>query len=288
MKIAIVTDSTAVVADKYKQKENLAFLKIPVIIDGKAQFDLDSDTFYQHIAEAKEFPTTSQPSIGETLETYEYLIQKGYTHIISIHLSGGISGFYQNLVGITSSIEDATIIPFDSHIASLPLGIMVETALDLIDEGKDVGAILEALERMRDAQQIYLVVDDLHHLVRSGRLSNGAAIIGSLLKIKPILEFDKKGNIVVFEKVRTAKRAYRRVEELLLEKIETYKANDQAFYLGIAHAGYKEKAMELAEELSSRAHVPVRVADLGSAIGVHTGARTIGMGIMLDVKSSNQ
>lgn len=288
MKIAIVTDSTAVVADKYKQKENLAFLKIPVIIDGKAQFDLDSDTFYQHIAEAKEFPTTSQPSIGETLETYEYLIQKGYTHIISIHLSGGISGFYQNLVGITSSIEDATIIPFDSHIASLPLGIMVETALDLIDEGKDVGAILEALERMRDAQQIYLVVDDLHHLVRSGRLSNGAAIIGSLLKIKPILEFDKKGNIVVFEKVRTAKRAYRRVEDLLLEKIETYKANDQAFYLGIAHAGYKEKAMELAEELSSRAHVPVRVADLGSAIGVHTGVRTIGMGIMLDVKSSNQ
>ncbi len=287
MKIAIVTDSTAVLAEETMKADFLRVLNIPVIIDGVPQYDVPADEFYQRLNNAKEFPTTSQPSLGETLEVYEGLRDAGYDTVISIHISSGISGFFNTLSGIVSDVEGIRVIPFDSRSTSLPMGVMVDTAVELVKQGKDAEDILSALEQMREAQCIYLVVDDLHHLVRSGRLSNGAAIIGSLLKIKPILKFDDSGHIVVSEKIRTAKKAYRRTEELVQEELDFYQTQHWAPTLGIAHAGYEDKANELAEELSKKTGMPVRVVDLGTVIGTHTGAKTIGMGVMLDVLSMN-
>lgn len=282
MKIAIVTDSTAVLSKETEESDVLRVLNIPVIIDGVPQFNVPADEFYRRLNESKEFPTTSQPSLGETLEVYNQLKEEGYDAVISIHISSGISGFFNTLSGIVRDIEGINIIPFDSRSTSLPMGVMVDAAVSLVKMGKSVDEILAILERMREAQCIYLVVDDLHHLVRSGRLSNGAAIIGSLLKIKPILKFDESGHIVVSEKIRTAKKAYRRTEELVQEEIEFYHTQGWKPMLGIAHAGYEDKANELAEELSAKTEMPVRVVDLGTVIGTHTGAKTVGMGVMLD------
>lgn len=284
MKIAVVTDSTAVITDEMKHNERLRVLKVPVMIDGEPQFDVAPGEFYKRLKNAKEFPTTSQPSMGEAEEIYQELADEGYDAVISIHISSGISGFYQNLVGEAKLIESIKVIPFDSRSTSLPMGVMVETALRLIERGDSLDQVMEALEKMRQYQCIYLVVDDLHHLVRSGRLSNGSALIGSLLKIKPVLRFDEHGDIVVFEKIRTAKKAYRRVEDLVIEEKNYYEAHGLKPILGIAHADYEDKAFELADHLSERSGLPVRVVDLGTVIGTHTGAKTIGMGIMLDVE----
>lgn len=284
MQIAVVTDSTAVITDEMKCNDRLRILKIPVVIDGEPQFDVAPSDFYKRLNAAKEFPKTSQPSIGEAEAIYQELAQDGYDTVISIHISSGISGFYQNLVGEANLIDTIKVYPFDSHSTSLPMGVMVETALRLIERGDTVEQILAALEKMRRYQCIYLVVDDLHHLVRSGRLSNGSALIGSLLKIKPVLRFDEHGNIVVFEKIRTAKKAYRRIEDLIIEEKNYYEAHGLKPILGIAHADYEEKALELADHLSERSHLPVRVVDLGTVIGTHTGSKTIGMGIMLDIE----
>lgn len=284
MKIAVVTDSTAMITDEMRAYPNLRILQVPVMIEGEAQFNVEPEEFYQRLRDAKEFPTTSQPSMGEALEIYDKLAKDGYEAVISIHISSGISGFYQNLAGEANLIENIQVIPFDSKSTSLPMGVMVKSALHLIEQGLPLTEIMEKLDLMRKYQCIYLVVDDLHHLVRSGRLSNGSALIGSLLKIKPVLRFDEFGNIVVAEKIRTAKKAYRRVEDLIVDEMNYYLSKDLKPILGIAHANHEDKAFELANHLAERTGRDVRVVDLGTVIGTHTGEKTIGMGIMLDVE----
>lgn len=210
MKIAIVTDSTAFLKNDYRNNENLYIVPVPLIIDDNVYqegIDIHVDGFYEMLKEAKEFPKTSQPAIGELYELYNDLAKKGYEAVISIHMSSGISGFVRTLTSIAKDIEAIDIYPFDSLLTSGPMGKLVEVALDMAEQGKTPYAILNKLEQMRQHLQGYIVVDDLNHLVRGGRLKNGAAIIGTLLKIKPILRFDH-GDIVLCEKIRSQKKLF--------------------------------------------------------------------------------
>lgn len=148
---------------------------------------------------SKEFPTTSQPALGEVLELYKSIAEQGYDTIISIHLSSGISGFVHTLHGLTDEIPGVALYPYDSKITSMPMGHMVEAALDLTEEKASLEEIFAKLDLIRDNTYAYLIVEDLNNLVRGGRLTNGAALIAGLLKIKPILTFED-GKIVLFEK----------------------------------------------------------------------------------------
>ena len=281
--IAIVTDSTAVLDKELAMDDHLFMIPIPVIIDGQSQYNVEAEVFYPRLTKSDTFPTTSQPSPGEILSLYEQIFNQGFDHIISIHISSGISGFCQTLQGLVAVEYPQKVTVFDSLSTSLPMGVMVEQALKLVHQNKTVDEIMIALEKIREAQAIYLVVDDLHHLVRSGRLSNGTALIGSLLNIKPILKFDDHGQIVLAEKIRTAKKAYKKAMNLVEEELFVYQAKQWEPILGIAHANDEAKAHQLAEQLAEQTKLPVRVVDLGIVIGTHTGEKTIGFGIMRDV-----
>ncbi|HPJ01102.1 MAG TPA: DegV family protein, partial [Enterococcus sp.] len=217
MKLAIVTDSTAFLPERVQKHSDLFVIPIPVILDGKIYnegIDIEAEEYYGLLKNSKEFPTTSQPALGEALELYESIAAKGYDTIISIHLSSGISGFVHNLHTIEEAIDGVKIVPYDSKITSMPMGHMVEAALDLADQGKSLEAILTHLDVIRDNTYAYLIIDDLNNLVRGGRLTNGAAVVAGLLKIKPILTFEN-GKIVLFEKIRSSKKAFNRAEEII-------------------------------------------------------------------------
>ncbi len=129
MKLAIVTDSTAFLPERVRRHPDLFVIPIPVILDGKVyneDVDIQADGYYKLMNESKEFPKTSQPTFGETLDLYKKLKEKGYDTIISIHLSSGISGYVNNLDSIKDSVEGMTIIPYDTLITSMPMGHMVE------------------------------------------------------------------------------------------------------------------------------------------------------------------
>lgn len=287
MKIAIVTDSTAVISETLKKNPNLYILKVPVIIDGKPETDEDisAEDFYAKLAADKNqsLPTTSQPSMGEVMALYDQIANDGYDQIISIHLSSGISGFINHLKQLAPTIDNIEVFPFDSLLTSAPMYDMVETALKMVDDGKDAASILEVLEDMRTEERAYLVVDDLHHLVRGGRLSNGAALIGNLLKIKPVLRFDEHGEIVVFEKIRSSKKAYKRGIELCVERF--HELNGQA-NITIVHTAYESKAMEIAGQISAEIGEPVKVNDLGIVVGTHVGSHAIGFAISKKIGES--
>lgn len=281
MKLAIVTDSTAFLPEEIKNHPDLYIIPIPIILDGKLYnegIDIEADEYYELLKNSKEFPTTSQPSLGETLELYENLGKKGYDTIISIHLSSGISGFIENLYGTTNSIEGVKVIPYDSRITSTPMGHMVAAALHLSEQGATVDAIIQKLDQIRDSLQVYFVVEDLNNLARGGRLTNGAALVAGLLKIKPVLKFDD-GKIVLFEKIRSSKKAFARIEDLIGQKIEGF---DAPVKLTIIHGNNLDVALEEKAKIEAKhPEVQIEIAHFGPVVGTHLGEKAVGFTISL-------
>lgn len=279
MKLAIVTDSTAFLPERIQRHPDLYVISIPVILDGKIYnegIDIEADEYYELLKNSQEFPTTSQPALGEALELYESLKNKGYDTVISIHLSAGISGFVTNLHTVANAVDGLKIIPYDSKITSMPMGHMVEAALTMSDQRCGLEQILLRLNRIRDNTNAYLIVEDLNNLVRGGRLTNGAALVAGLLKIKPILTFED-GKIVLFEKIRSSKKAFHRAEEVIGQRKEEIK---QPVKLYVIHANNLEVAIEEKQKLQKKyPDTEIEIGHFGPVIGTHLGEKAIGLAI---------
>ncbi|EIA6639454.1 DegV family protein [Enterococcus faecalis] len=279
MKIAIVTDSTAYLPERIKDHPNLFVIPIPVILDGKIYnegIDIEADEYYALLNNSKEFPTTSQPALGEVLELYKSIAEQGYDTIISIHLSSGISGFVHTLHGLTDEIPGVALYPYDSKITSMPMGHMVEAALDLTEEKASLEEIFAKLDLIRDNTYAYLIVEDLNNLVRGGRLTNGAALIAGLLKIKPILTFED-GKIVLFEKIRSTKKAFTRAEKIIGERNAGIEAPVKLYVIHANNRIVAEKEQAKLQKLYPNAEI--EIGHFGPVIGTHLGEKAIGLAI---------
>lgn len=281
MKTAIITDSSAFLSEEIKQKENVFVLDIPIYIDGQTYIEgknITDSEFYHKMALSKELPKTSQPSIHDLATLLEKLSDEHYTHVIGLFLSSGISGFWQNIQYLKDEFPNLTIAFPDTVITSAPLGYMVEVTANMIKTNASFEFILSELAEIIDKTTAFIIVDDLDHLVKGGRLSNGAAILGNLLNIKPILRFDEAGEIVVYEKVRTSKKAFKKLYKILSD---TTKAGDYKVY--VIHANIPETAKEVAKELTEKGF-DISIATFGAVIGTHLGEGALGFGISPKLK----
>ncbi|NQN52989.1 DegV family protein [Streptococcus suis] len=278
MKLAVITDSSAVLSVQSIERDDLFVLSIPVSIDGENYIEgqnLTVEEFYQKMASSKELPKTSQPSLMELEEILGSLKEKGYTHALGLFLSSGISGFYQNIQYLADEFEGLTVAFPDTKITSAPLGMMVENVLKWADAGLGFEEITGKLNLEIGKTTAFIMVDDLNHLVKGGRLSNGAALIGNLLSIKPILYFTGKGKIEVYEKVRTEKKAIKRLIEILQEQ-----TNEGQFQIAIIHANAPEKAENFKQQLEEAGvGIDLPIVSFGSVIGTHLGEGAVAFGI---------
>lgn len=277
MKLAVITDSSAFLQAETLRKEDLFVLDIPVNIDGQEYVEgvnLTAQEFYEKMASASELPKTSQPSIAKLDEILSSLKDKGYTHALGLFLSSGISGFHQNIQYMKDEYEGLTIAFPDTRITSAPLGFMVESVFRWAEQGEEFTTILDQLENQIQKTSAFIMVDDLDHLVKGGRLSNGAAILGNLLSIKPILYFNDQGVIEVYEKVRTEKKATKRLVEIVKEA--TANGNYQ---ITVIHGNAPQKAADLRQLLiDGGVATDVSIATFGSVIGTHLGEGSIALG----------
>lgn len=281
MKTAIITDSSAFLNEEIKQKENVFVLDIPIYIDGQTYIEgqnITDSEFYQKMAISDELPKTSQPSIHDLAILLEKLSDEGYTHVIGLFLSSGISGFWQNIQYLKDDFPNLTIAFPDTVITSAPLGYMVEVTANMVKTNASFDFILAELSENIDKTTAFIIVDDLDHLVKGGRLSNGAAILGNLLNIKPILRFDEAGKIIVYEKIRTSKKAFKKLYKILSD---TTKTGDYKVY--VIHANVPETAQEVAKELTEKGF-DVSIATFGAVIGTHLGEGALGFGISPKLK----
>lgn len=275
MKTAVLTDSTAYIPDHLIEEKNIYVAPLSVTFgqDTYREFyDITTEEFYEKVKAEKDLPKTSQPSVSEFTTKYEE-IAKEHDAVISVHLSSGISGTYQAAVSAGSMIEGVDVYPFDSEISALAQGFYVLRAADLAAEGKTPEEILQELRTMKENMNAYFMVDDLSHLARGGRLTGAQAMIGSLLQVKPLLYFKDK-QIVPFEKIRTSKKAFKRMENLLKETAD----NAEEVKAAIIHAQREDTAKRWRDELSEKyPNVEFEISYFGPVIGTHLGEGAIGI-----------
>lgn len=276
MTTAVVTDSTAYLSKAEEQQYNIHVVPLSVIFDKETYaegVDIDVATFYDKVREAKELPKTSQPPIGEFVSLFEKLA-KDYDEIVTVHLSSGISGTYQGAVQAGEIVEGVDVYGFDSEIACAVQGFYVIEAAKMAQQGASAKEIITKLDEMKQEMRAYFMVDDLSHLQRGGRLSAASALIGGLLQVKPILHFQNKV-IVPFEKIRTRKRALKRVEELLGEDVVVHPNIEAA----VIHANCEAEGQEWLETLQAKyPSVHFKLSYFGPVIGTHLGEGSLGLG----------
>ena len=276
MKIAVVTDSTAYLTAETRQQHHIHMLPLVVNIGAKSyqeEIDLAAEDFYSLMKSAEDFPKSSQPAVGAMYQLYEELA-KEHDAIISIHLSSGISGTYQNAAALSREYPEFNIHPFDSEISCYVQARFVLEAARLAAVGIVPEQIMARLGHMKKRSRAYFMVDDLMNLQRGGRLSGGAAVIGSIMKIKPVLHFSDK-KIVVFEKIRTNARALRRIEELLGQAAS--KA-DYPIIATVIHGNIPEKGQAWLEHLQQEfPDIRFELSYFGPVIGTHLGEGALGL-----------
>ena len=276
MRTAVVTDSTAYITPEERSRLHIRMIPLSVNIAGQLyaeEVDITASGFYDKVRGAKDFPKTTQPPIGEFVALYEELA-KDYDEVVSIHLSSGISGTYQGAVQAGEMVEGIDVYPFDSEISCAVQGFYVLRAAEMAANGASAKEIIDALEEMKQSVRAYFIVDDLAHLQRGGRLSSAAALIGGLLQVKPILHFVDKV-IVPFEKIRTRKKAMKRVEDLLAEDAAKYDAVEAVVIHGNCEAEAQAWMAQLAETYPN---VHFKLSYFGPVIGTHLGEGAIAIG----------
>ncbi|WP_283577402.1 DegV family protein [Ligilactobacillus aviarius] len=286
MKTAVVTDSTANLDQETIDKYGIKVVPIPYIIDGTEYqdgVDLTRPEFYEKMRNAKDFPTTSQPPVGEMINLYNQLADEGYDAVISIHIAGTISGLMTTLNNLKGQLDNIKLYPIDSSITEVPMGWMVKLAARMAAQNEDAEKIVAAVEQLKKQYDAVFVVNDLKNLAHGGRLSNASAFIGTVLKIKPLLHFDKESDkIVAFEKVRSLKKAMKRAQEIIKE--ETDKA-DYPFRLLVIHANNEKRGQEWAKEVQEAfPGIPVSLDEFDPVIAVHLGEGALALGFIRDIE----
>jgi len=275
LKTAIVTDSTAYLTEEQLKTFHINVIPLSVTIDGQSyeeEIELSASAFYDKVRGNGPLPKTSQPPVGRFVSLFESLKEE-YDAVISIHLSSGISGTYAGAGQAGEMVEGIEVLPFDTELSCYMQGFYVLRAAKLAQEGVHPQTIMETLHEMKKTMRAYFMVDDLAHLQRGGRLSGAQAIIGSLLQVKPILHFENKV-IVPFEKIRTRKKAMKRIVDLLAED-----AAKMPLEASIIHANCLSDAEKWKEEIEERLpNISLTISHFGPVIGTHLGEGSMGLG----------
>ncbi|WP_412519586.1 fatty acid kinase binding subunit FakB1 [Staphylococcus simulans] len=279
MKIAVMTDSTTSLTQALIDEYDISVVPLSVIFENGDTFtdkvDIQPSELYRRMRTEKKIPTTSQPAIGKVIEVYEKLRDEGYTDVIGLFLSSGISGTYQSATQAGDMVEGINVHTFDSKLSGMILGGYVIYAAERVREGASVETILDELLEMREHTGAEIVVDDLKNLQKSGRITGAQAFIGTLLKMKPVLQF-KDGLIVPLDKVRTKKRAIKRIEEGVLEKVKDF----ENVTLYVVCGDSKEDGLKLYEDLKKRCpeHYVINYSDFTPVIASHLGVGSVALG----------
>jgi DegV family protein with EDD domain len=269
---AIVLDSTADFPEAPERFQNWRVVPLYVLFGDESYrdyVDLTPEQFYARLRSSEALPTTSQPTPGDFLTTYEELT--GYERIYSLHLSAALSGTYQSARTAAQELGDKVRV-VDSESASAAIAMLGLAIQRRLDRGTTDDDIDELVRRFKEDAGLIFTVDTLEFLRRGGRIGRASAWAGNLLHVKPILTI--KREVVPLKRVRGNQKA---MQEFVSEFTST--SEDTAtLKVGIAHADAPERAEQLKKMVhAERPHADVEiVTTLGAVVGTHAGPGTVG------------
>ena len=279
MAIKIVTDSSCDLGINFIEENNIELIPLLLNLDGEIlKDDLGKSLGYREFYEklrAGSMPSTSQINIYTFEEKFKELLDKGY-EILYIGLSSALSGTFNSANMARNNIleenPNAKIAVVDSISVSMGLGMLIKKACKMIEEGKMLEDIVQWIEENKNKVIHAILVDDLKHLKRGGRVSASTAAVGSILNIKPLLKLNNSGAVEVSEKIKGKKKGLKRLASIVKENA----INIENEILYIMHGDVLEEAQYLKgiilQELNFK---DVKVEYIGTVIGTHGGPGTI-------------
>ncbi len=274
-KVAVVVDSTAYIPEEQVKQHNLHVIPLHVNWAGQSlrdNVDITPDVFYKKLVEAKEMPTTSQPSAGEFYDVYSELA-KTADSIVSIHISSELSGTIASAHAAAKLMEDFPIKIVDSRSTSMGLGYMALAAAKAIEQGADYKKAAEAAEALLPRMRLVFVVDTLEYLHRGGRIGGAQRFFCSMLSIKPLLQLED-GRIEPLEKVRTKSKAVQRLLEIAVQSAQ----GSSAVHVSILNAAAVNEAQALATQVQNVLKpASLNFVEISPVIGTHTGPGALGL-----------
>jgi DegV family protein with EDD domain len=279
--VAVVTDSTSSLPRALLDRWSIPQVSLYVGWDGKLRPESeyeDLDAFYTRLRESPDLPATSQPSVGDFLAVFEPLAAAG-RDIVSVHIAEGLSGTCESgreAARVLAEQHPVRVEIVDGETGAGGLGCLVVAAARAAEAGGDVDAVLDTLRRARETLDIWFCLDTLEYLRRGGRIGAAQALVGSALKIKPVLTFGTE--IVPVGRVRTRRRAYERMIAYLHE-LHDRGATDWV----VQHAQSREDAERLvAEGTEMFGSEPLFCTQVGPVLGTHLGSGLLVGGMTLD------
>ncbi len=272
MPVAIVTDSTASLPAELAAERGIVVVPLQVVIGAEILDEGPDGATPELVAAAlKEWKpvSTSRPSPAALLEVYERAARDGATEIVSVHLSGDMSGTFES-AQLAARDASVRVLPVDTRQVGFATGFAALAAADAIDAGGSAEDAAEAAQTRAAASSSLFYVDTLEYLRRGGRIGAAAALLGGALAVKPLLQIDD-GKVASLERVRTSGRALARLEELAVQQ-----AGDQQVDVCVAHLANPDRAAQLTTRLAERLATnlgdrEVWCGELGAVLGAHVG-----------------
>lgn len=277
MAIKVVTDSTSYLPRHLRDELDISVVSLSVNFEHEtyAEEEIDNDAFYRKMARSPEIPTSSQPTPQEFYDVFERLVREGHA-VVGIFISSDMSGTYSTALAAKDRIlemhPDARIEIIDSRSNCMELGFVVLAAARAAQAGEPMEEVLARARSMIRRTRFLFVPDTLEYLRKGGRIGGAAALLGTMLQIRPILTVID-GKTAVLEKVRTKARAVQKIVGVFLEDIERRGLGDVVVH----HINDEAKGRDLAALLQEKLKRAVPVYSIGPVIGLHVGPGSVGV-----------
>lgn len=285
MKVAILTDTNSGISAEEAAEKGIFVMPMPIIIEDETFYEgknITEDEFYEALVSGKRV-STSQPSPGDVIDQWDELFEEGYDEIVYIPMSSGLSNSCPAALGYSQEYEGKVQV-VDNHRISVTLRDSVERAKELADAGKTAVEIKKFLEEDAYNSTIYISVNTLEYLKKGGRITPAAAMIGTVLNIKPVLTIQGE-KLDSFSKARSMKKC----EAKMIEAIEADlskrfpDAKMENVHIGAAGAGLTPKEQESWKNVLQEAFpgAVVYYNALSASIGCHVGPGSVGVGVSI-------
>lgn len=277
MALAIVTDSTSDIEPSRAAALGVDVVPLFVVFGERSYrdyLDLSRAEFYERLAREKALPTTSQPAAAMFEEVFAKHVAAG-DEIICLVISQALSGTINAARAAAQAFPDAPIHIVDSQTVAGGLGLQVLRAVELRDGGASAAAVLDALAEDRKTQRLFAALPDLSHVVRTGRIGKAKAVLGTLMKIVPVIAL-VDGHVDAAAQVRTFARA----QETMIDMTVANVADPARARLMVMHTKAPELAERVAARLREKLPGPPKSLDLleaGPVIATHAGAGAVGI-----------
>ncbi|NLK44962.1 MAG: DegV family protein [Tissierellia bacterium] len=277
MSIKIVTDSTTYIPMDLRKKFDIQVVSLSINFDTETflEEEIDNITFYKKMDEAKNIPSSSQPSVQNFCEVFENLLVANHK-IVGVFISSEMSGTYNTAImaknKVLEKFPQGTIKIIDSRSNCMEAGFVALAAAQAAEEGLDLTGVLNAAYRVLDRTRFLFTPHNLDYLKKGGRIGGAAALLGTILQIKPILTV-VDGKTAVFDKVRTKSRAIERILDVLSQDAQT-KGLEKVV---VHHINNPAEGEALSQQIKKKLNIEAPVYPIGPVIGVHVGPGTIGV-----------